>query len=38
MKRWFSNKRDHDLRTQQNRNKDLRGNLDRMMKATSSYM
>jgi len=36
MKRWFSNKRDHDLRTHSNRLKDLRGNFDRIEKAMSS--
>jgi hypothetical protein len=36
MKRWFVNKRDHDLLTHPNRFKDLRGSFDRMAKDNSS--
>ena len=36
MKLVFSDKRDHDLRTDSKRLKDLRGNFDRMKKTISS--
>ena len=38
MKLGFSNKQDHDLHTQLNRFKDLRGNLDIMENARSSWI